>query len=79
MRVLFRMGLVQFREDEETLQVLRDRGINPNLRARELLEAHVRALRAEERARRLERYNIRGPDPVSLVREDRDRGHREEP
>jgi len=66
------MGLVQFREDDDVLTFLKAEGINPNLLSRELLEAHVRRLRAERRMRELAEVKADLGDVVALVREVRE-------
>lgn len=66
------MGLVQFREDDDVLDFLRQRGHNPNLLSRHLLEARYRRLRAEGRMRELEPSQADLGDVVSVVREARD-------
>lgn len=66
--------VVQFREDEDVLAYLRDRGINPNRFAREAFEATLRKLRAQEAADELADVQAELPRPVEeLIREDRDR------
>ena len=67
------MTRVQFRLEEEALAFLRERGINPNERARDLLQAEVRRLQAEDRHRRLEAMRVPMPRRgEEMVREDRD-------
>jgi hypothetical protein len=66
-------GVVQFRQDEDKLKALRERGINPNEFAREAFEAMLRRLEAEEAMRELGKVKARLPKPVAdLIREDRD-------
>lgn len=66
-------GIVQFREDEDALEYLRERGVNPNEFGREAFEAALRRLRAEEKVDALEDRRARLPRPIEeLVREDRE-------
>lgn len=66
-------GIVQFREDEDALEYLRERGVNPNEFGREAFEAALRRLRAEEKAEALEDRKTRLPRSVEeMVRGDRD-------
>lgn len=67
-------GRVQFRESQDTLDYLRARGVNPNDLARELFEAEVRRMRAEERHARLQQMQVHMPPGggAAMVREDRE-------
>ncbi len=65
--------VIQFREDREAVQYLRERGINPNEFGREAFEAALRRLRAREAMDQLSEVGARLPKPVEdLVREDRE-------
>lgn len=65
--------VIQFREDREAVEYLRERGINPNEFGREAFEAALRRLRAREAMDRLGEVGARLPKPVEeLVREDRE-------
>lgn len=66
------MGVVQFRESEETLDFLRGLGLNPNQLSRELLQARVRRLRMEAALRELRGLRRDLGDAPALVRESRD-------
>ena len=66
------MGLVQFREDDDVLEFLREAGYNPNQLSRELLEARYRLLRSQRRMATLERLSADLGDVVKLVRQERD-------
>lgn len=64
---------IQFRANEDLLDYLRDRGINPNEFARETFKAKVRRIRAQETAEKLAEVQADLPRPVEeIVREDRD-------
>lgn len=66
-------GIVQFREDEDALEYLRERGVNPNEFGREAFEAALRRLRAEEKVEALESGKARLPRSIEeMVREDRE-------
>lgn len=66
-------GIVQFREDEETLEFLRKRGINPNEFGREAFERAVRRLRVQRWVEAAEQIKARPTRPIEdLLREDRD-------
>lgn len=64
---------VQFRTSQEVLSYLRGRGVNPNDLARDLFDAEVRRLRAEDRLARLRSLGVTLPRGAGeLVREDRE-------
>lgn len=64
---------VQFREDEEVVQFVESRGINPNDLAKRLFEAEVRRMRAEARLQEIRRRGIRLPRPAAeMVRDERE-------
>lgn len=66
-------GIVQFREDQEELDYLRGRGINPNQLAREAFEAALNRIRAEERYEKIRDIRLKFPEPPEeLVRRNRD-------
>jgi hypothetical protein len=67
-------GRVQFRESQETLDYLRARGLNPNDLARDLFEAEVRRMRADDRHAKLQTMQARMPPGggAAMVREDRE-------
>lgn len=64
---------IQFREDEESVSWLKERGINPNELARDLLEAEICRLRAKEWAEKIKAMKINLPRPAALIiREERE-------
>lgn len=66
-------GIVQFREDEDALEYLRERGVNPNEFGREAFEAALRRLKAEEKADVLADRATSLPRSIEeMVREDRE-------
>lgn len=66
-------GIVQFREDEDALEYLRERGVNPNEFGREAFEAALRRLKAEEKADALADRAASLPRSIEeMVREDRE-------
>lgn len=66
--------VVRFRMNEEALEYLRERGVNPNRFAREAFDANLRRMRAEETVEQLDAISLDLPRPiVDLIREDRDR------
>ena len=67
-------GRVQFRESEADLAYVKARGLNPNDLARDLFQAEVRRMRAEERHARLEGMRVDMPPGggAGMVREDRE-------
>ena len=67
-------GRVQFREAEDDLAYVRARGLSPNELARDLFQAEVRRMRAEDRHARLQAMRVDMPPGggAAMVREDRE-------
>lgn len=66
---------IQFREDPETIEFLKARGLVPSQLAKEAFEREVRRLKAQEHGQTLARLGVKPPKGLAerAVREGRDR------